>query len=265
MILLSLLGCMTMDSFFFNGTIVDEYVLGGDIIPAADVEEVTFETSDGWTDYGVWAHAEAADAPVFVYFHGNAGNVDEYWNRVELYWQLGFNVFIPEYRGYGKTGGDASWDNLRIDGESAVDYVMETTGKPSEELYYHALSLGGVPMLHAAASRPPRAASTEDVFANINMLVDDASDLDLPPGWFVDEEWDNAAAAASVHVPLLIMHGDSDTYINPKSAELIYAEANDPKALWHAPGADHADTPDVVPEDYSAHLVGWVTGDAWPQ
>lgn len=265
MILLTLAGCMTMDGFFFNGTPLDAYTLGGDVIPAANVEEVTFETEDGGTVHGVWAHQDDPDAPVFVYFHGNSGNIDEYWRRVEFYWQMGMNTFIFDYRGFGRSEGEATWDHLRADGLAAVDHVSETTGKPTEELYYHALSLGGVPMLYAAASRPPRALSTEDVFANIDMIVDDASDLDLPPGWFVDAEWDNAAAAADVHVPILIMHGDADTYINPESAELIEAQANDPKMVWHPPGADHDETPDVVPDDYRAHLLGWMSGDDWPE
>ncbi len=273
MILLTLIGCMTMDSFFFNGVAVDEYALGGDVIPEADVEQVSFETTDGWTDYGVWAHAEDPDAPVFVYFHGNADNIDHYWGpqepgtigRVEFYWQMGYNTFIFDYRGFGKTGGDPTFDTLLIDADSAVEYVMSATGKPSEDLYYHGLSLGGCAAVHAAADHPPLALSTEDMFANINMIVDEASDLDVPPGWFVESDWDNAAAAANVHVPYLIMHGDSDTYIDPGSAELVYAEANDPKMIWHPVGADHDTTPDVDPEGYAAHLSGWMSGADWPQ
>ncbi len=269
----SLMGCMTMDSFFFNGTPVTSYALGGDIIPPEDVEQVTFTTDDGWTDYGVWAHQPDPNAPVFVYFHGNADNIDHYWlnnddptkpGRVEFYWQMGFNTFIFDYRGYGMTGGDPTYTTLQTDGDSAAEYVMSATGLTSDQLYYHALSLGGVPALKAAADYPPKAMSTEDVFANISMIVNDASDLDLPPGWFVQDDWDNAAAAADVHVPILIMHGDSDTYINPYSAELIYAQANDPRVIWHPPGCDHDTTPDIDPTEYIAHLNGWISGADWP-
>lgn len=265
MILLSLVGCMTMDSFFFNGVAVDEYVLGGAVIPAEDVEQVAFPTSDGWTDYGVWAHAQDPDAPVFVYFHGNADNIDHYWGRVETYWSMGMNVFIFDYRGFGKTGGDPTFDTLLEDSASAVRYVMDATGKSSDELYYHGLSLGGCAAVHTAAVLPPSALSTEDMFANLDMIVDDASDLDLPPGWFVEGEWDNAAAAAEVHVPYLILHGDSDTFINPKSAELVYDQANDPRLIWHSVGADHDETPDVDPTGYAEHLLGWVSGADWPR
>lgn len=266
MILLTLIGCMTMDSFFFGGVTVDEYVLGGDVIPAADVEQVSFQTDDGWTDYGVWAHSEDPDAPVLVYFHGNADNIDHYWSRVEFYWQvLGLEVFIFDYRGFGKTGGDPTFDTLLDDADSAVRYVMDATGKPSEDLYYHGLSLGGCAAVHAAADYPPRALSTEDMFANLDMIVDEASDLDLPPGWFVESEWDNAAASADVHVPYLIMHGDADTYIDPGSAELVYAQANDPKVIWHPVGADHDETPDVDPDGYGEHLAGWIAGSDWPE
>lgn len=257
MTLLALLGCMTMDGFFFANERVEAYGLQSDVIPADSLEEVAFDGEAG-TLYGAWAHQDAADAPLFLYFHGNARHMDEYVDKVEVYWAMGFEVFFFDYRGFGKSEGDPSYDGVIADGASAVAYVEDVTGSPSEDVVFHGLSLGGAVAVHIADELPPRVLITEDMFASGQQIIDDASGLALPPGWMLADEWDNAAAAADVHVPFLVIHGAEDTYIQPGHAEAVYAMANDPKKLWLAPGAGHADSDLVDPEAYRENVACWI-------
>lgn len=259
--ILFLAGCMTMDSFFFNPTAVDAYELGGDVIPAEQVEEVTFTTADGATLYGVWAHQDDPDAPVFLHFHGNTGNIDGYWERVELYWSLGFETFIFDYRGYGRSEGTSTWDSVREDAEGAVAYVSDTTGLPTESITFHGESLGGAAAVMAAGTTTPQVLITEDMFSQADDLIDNATGLDLPSGWFLEAPFDNVANVPLVHAPYLVMHAQEDTYIRPDAANEVYDAANDPKALWFAPGCEHAEIPTCQPEDYVTYLTCWMAQD----
>lgn len=73
------------------------------------------------------------------------------------------------------------------------------------------------------------------------------------------DEWDNAAAAAQVTSPFLVVHGEADTYIQPESAEEIYAAIKaDLKRLWLVPGADHAEAAETEPELYRSNLSCWI-------
>ena len=263
MILALLVGCTTMDSFFFNAARVDAYDLEMEHVPPGQVEWVTFDTPDGETLWGVWARQEqgAAPAPTVVYFHGNKDHLGEYDAKIDTLWTLGFDVFSFDYRGYGRSTGTPTHDGVVVDGRAAIDLVEDTTGLPSTELAYVALSLGGYVGLRVAAEQPPRALVTEDMFARVDMLVDDGANLDLPAGWMVEGDWDNVAAAGNVHVPYLVIHGAEDTFIRPEHAQLVYAGANEPKELWLVEGADHADAPEVDPESYRVRVGCWARQD----
>ncbi len=258
MILLLLSGCMSLDSFFFNGTSVTEYALESDVIPAELLEEVDFPSTDGLTLYGVWAHQPTPGAEVLVYFHGNADNIDTYMGQLGDYWSYGYEVFIFDYRGYGKSEGSPTYDGVLDDGLAAVDHVEGYTGLPVEHVPFLGLSLGGAVATRVAGLRPPKVLITEDMFANGQRLMNDGSGLDLPDGWLLVDEWDNAAAAAHVTSPFLVVHGDSDTYIQPDSAAEIYAAASDPKRLWLVEGADHAEAAVTDPEGYRATVTCWI-------
>jgi hypothetical protein len=264
MTLLLLLACTTMDGFFFNPMPLDAYALDFDEVPPGQVELVSFEGSDGETLYGVWARQEQgnADHPTVLYFHGNKWHIDEYVPKVEALWRLGFDVFTFDYRGFGMSTGTPTHDGVLQDSRDAVALVTETTGLPTTDLAYVGLSLGGFASVHVASELPPRSLVTEDMFARGDLLVDDgAGGIDLPPGWLIDDAWDNAAAASRVTVPYLVVHGAEDDFIRPEHAELIFEAANEPKELWLVPGADHAEAPDVAPEAYAERIRCWAVQD----
>ncbi len=254
---LLLVGCMSLDSFLFAGTPLDAYTLPTDIIPTERMELVTFPTTEDGTLHGLWARQEQPGAETLVYFHGNADHIDHYMAMVEDYWLMGYDVFTFDYRGFGRSEGDPTYTRVMADGVAAADYVAATVGVDSTDLLYLGLSLGGSVSVHTAGSRPPRVLITEDMFASAEKLMQDGSGLTLPGGWMTEDEWDNALAAESVFVPYLVIHGDSDTYIQPSHAERVYAHANDPKALWLVPGADHAEASEVDPEAYAAAVTCW--------
>lgn len=252
-------GCMSLDSFFFNGTPVAAYALASDVIPAGALEEVAFPTADGLTLYGVWAHQPVADAPVLLYFHGNADNIDAYMGQLGDYWSFGYEVFIFDYRGYGKSEGSPSYAGVLTDGLAAVDYVEEATRLSAADIPFLGLSLGGSVATRVAAIDAPKVLITEDMFANGQKLMNDGSGLDLPDGWMLVDEWDNAAAAAEVTSPFLVIHGDSDTYIQPESAEEVFdAIVSHPKRLWLVPGAGHAEAATTEPGLYRNNVTCWV-------
>lgn len=252
-------GCMTMDPFLFNPTAVDAYAFGGDVIPAENVEESTFRAKDGVRLHGVWCWQDDPAAPALVFFHGNTGNLDDYWDRLEFYWSEGYTVFSFDYRGFGRSEGTPGRAILEADGPAAVAHVEDTLGQPFDTLPLLGLSLGGAVAAHTSVDAPPRVLITEDTFANTEFLTDDgASGLDMPSGWFFEDPWDNARALSRQAAPVLIIHAAEDTFIPSTAADILYAAAQDPKALWKVPGADHAEIHTVAPGDYAARIADWL-------
>lgn len=258
MLLFLVVGCMRMDSFFFSPEATAAYALDSDVIPAEAFEEVAFPTEDGLTLYGVWAHQLDAGAPVVLYFHGNYRHIDEYIRQVGDYWSYGYRVFIFDYQGYGKSEGDPSWDGILADGRAAVAYVEDATGLEPGTYPYVGLSLGGTVAVQTAVTNPPSVLITEDMFASGQKLINDGSALDLPDGWLIEDEWDNLPAAAAVDVPYLVIHGDSDTYIQPSHGEAMFAATNATKDLWLVPGGTHAEDALAQPVEYRTRVTCWI-------
>jgi alpha-beta hydrolase superfamily lysophospholipase len=273
MILVFLLGaCYRLDGFFFNPEVVDTYTLGGEVIPTNCQELVSFDGEEG-TLYGAWAHQPEApgedcvggevntDALPVVFFHGNADNIDGYWEYAELLWESGYEVLIFDYRGYGRSWGTPSFEGVITDGRLAVDYAASHTGHPSSEMTFIGLSLGGFVAVHNLAATTPGALITMDMFANTQKMLDDGTTLDLPSGWFFEENFDNLGVLRDMptQIPYLVLHGAQDTYIQPEHARLVFgAAAATTKSLELIDGADHAESIEVAPRKLADAIDGWV-------
>jgi alpha-beta hydrolase superfamily lysophospholipase len=263
---------MTLDGFFFNGTPVEAYALQTELIEPSCLEVVSYDAADGTALYGAWAHRPMGEdcasgntdlsAPMIVFFHGNAENLDRYVEWMDIYWDLGFVAFTWDYRGFGMSEGDATWENIISDGRDTLDYLESTSARPASDMTYLGLSLGGFAAIHQVPERPPRRFITEDMFASSKKMLDDGTDLDLPEGWFFAKDWDNTAIARSLpaDVPYLVMHAAGDTYIQPGHGQAVYdAAASELKRLWWVDGADHAEDPVAQPEAYRENVLCWAT------
>ncbi|HPI97900.1 MAG TPA: alpha/beta hydrolase, partial [Synergistales bacterium] len=67
-------------------------------------EEVELECADG-TRISGWFLPHGHEKGVFLFFHGNAGNMSHRLDSLALFHDLGMSVLIIDYRGYGNSGG----------------------------------------------------------------------------------------------------------------------------------------------------------------
>ena len=69
--------------------------------------------------------------PVFIYFHGNAGNRAAP-ARIETYKRLSerldVNILTIDYRGFGNSEGSPSEEGLALDARAAWDYLISQNG-----------------------------------------------------------------------------------------------------------------------------------------
>ena len=175
-----------------------------------------------------------------MYFHGNKENIDAYWD-LEAYYDMGFRTTF-DYRGYGKSEGTPTYDGVLVDGQVAIDHVENHTGLDIGDLPLLGFSLGGCVASHTAVTRTPQVLVTEAMFADPDLLTDEAAaGMPVPAGWLYKNPFDNAGAVRRQDAPVLIMHGSIDDYISPDHAVAVYDQAREPKKLWLVPGANHGD------------------------
>ena len=106
-----------------------------------------------------------------VYFHGNAGSLRS-WGEVALdFTSRGYDILIPDYRGFGKsTGRITNEKQLLTDGMAAYRLLAKTT--PEERIVVYGRSIGTGVAVPVARLAKPRMLLLETPFLN---LVDLAS------------------------------------------------------------------------------------------
>ena len=83
-------------------------------------ENVFFKTSDGLALHGWFLKARDARGTVLV-LHGNAENISTHASGVLWLVPEGFNVFIFDYRGYGRSEGRPTVAGVHKDADAALE------------------------------------------------------------------------------------------------------------------------------------------------
>ena len=117
-------------------------------------EDVDFETDDGLQLHG-WYIPGDRDVTV-LWFHGNAGNIaGRLTNLKRVHDELQVNVFLFDYRGYGRSQGGPSEEGLYRDAEAALAYLKSRDDLAPERIVYFGRSLGAAVAVELATRQPP--------------------------------------------------------------------------------------------------------------
>jgi fermentation-respiration switch protein FrsA (DUF1100 family) len=218
-------------------------------------EEVWFTAADGVKLHGWWVPQEGA--PVFLWFHGNAGNISHRLENIKLLADLvGVTVFIFDYREYGRSEGRISREGTYLDAAAAYAYVAETRKVPGKDIVLFGRSLGTALATDLAVKHPCRSLILESAYTNSQ----DMARLYAPFlfDWRPSVPYDNLGKIGSVKVPILIIHGEDDEIIPVDMGRRVFAAAPAPKELYIIPSSHHNDTYLVGGKAYFERLRSFI-------
>ena len=218
-------------------------------------ESVDFETDDGLQLHG-WYIPGDRDVTM-LWFHGNAGNIaGRLSNLKRVHDELQVNVFLFDYRGYGRSQGQPSEEGLYRDAEAALAYLESRGGLAPERIIYFGRSLGSAVAVELATRQRPYGLILESAFPSVLYL----SEHNYPvfPSWlvkqFVQARYDSLDRIAEVDAPLLMLHGDNDHTVPMDAGRALFDVAKEPKSFHVVHGAGHNDMPIVGGSDYFDRL-----------
>jgi fermentation-respiration switch protein FrsA (DUF1100 family) len=234
----------------------DPYLVGTPADYGLKFEDVFFEAADGVKLHGWWV--PKAGAPVFVWFHGNAGNISHRLENIKLLHDLvGVQVFIFDYREYGRSQGRISREGTFKDAAAAYHYVTATRGVPAENLILFGRSLGSALATDLAIKKPCRALILESAFTNSSEMAKMMAPFLFD--WRPKIPYDNLGKIDKVKVPVFVIHGAHDEIIPVDMGRRVFAAANEPKELYIIPGAHHNDTYLVGGKVYFERLKAFIS------
>ena len=133
-------------------------------------EDIYFTTSDNKKLNGWFIPAEDAKFTVIL-AHGNAGNISHRLEKLLIFNKLGVNVFIFDYRGYGKSQGVPNEIGIYNDMDAAYEYLTKTRNVPPDEIILYGESIGGAPAINLASKKPVKAIITEETFTSVKDMA----------------------------------------------------------------------------------------------
>jgi fermentation-respiration switch protein FrsA (DUF1100 family) len=124
-------------SFFPN----KNYLPSSEDLPSY-ITPLTLNTEDGIElESLLFSHNKRSEKFV-IYFHGNAGNVYNRINESSIIYNMGYDLIISGYRGYGRSSGEPSEKGIYIDGRTVLNYVVNTLNYKPKKIYIYGRSLG---------------------------------------------------------------------------------------------------------------------------
>jgi len=220
----------------------------------ARIDDVEFRARDGALLRGVLVIPESAPSALVIYFGGNAEEVTQRAAEVaHVYGPAA--VLLMNYRGYGRSEGQASETALFSDALELYDWATRQPGIDASRVVLHGRSLGTGVAVAVAAARPVRGVVLTSPFASARDVAVEAYPW-LPVRFLLRHPFDSHALAARIHVPLLVLVGTADDIIRPHHSEKLAAAWGGPVERRDFLGFGHNDL-DLHP-DYAQALRSFV-------
>ena len=248
--------CRMEDKFIFQPSSIVEFTPRE---VGLEFDDVNFSTRDGALLNG-WFIPHHGARSTLVWFHGNAGNIGHRVENIKLlHDKVRVNVFIFDYRGYGRSEGRASEEGTYLDGEAALELVYKKFGIDRRRTILFGRSLGAAVATEMANRFDSQGLILESPFVSIREMARVVFPF-LPIGSLLKTRYDVREKIGKIKTPLLVLHGDRDEVVPFTQGKMVFEAAPEPKKFFAIAGAGHNDTYLTGGESYFQQLRNFIDG-----
>lgn len=244
----------------------------------------TFITmADGRRAHAVYLKNDSAHGRTAIVVHGYKDMSIKYLYLGRMYYRdLGYNVVMPDLSAHGLSDGDAiqmGWnDRLDIVRWTEVARKMFGNGVDTVSMVVHGVSMGAATTMCVSGEQLPSDVrgfvedcgytSVWDEFAcqlheqfslpEFPLMYSTSMLCCLRYGWSFGEA-SPLVQVARCKRPMLFIHGSNDTFVPTAMVFRLYKAKPQPKALWIAPGSEHARSYIDHPTEYLDHVCRFLS------
>jgi hypothetical protein len=213
--------------------------------------DVWFKSADGVRLNGWWVPGRTDTT--WLFFHGNGGNVSSRLdNLLGINRWTGASVFTFDYRGFGLSEGRPDEPGTHRDAAAALSAMLSRIVPRRGRVVYFGRSMGCAVATRLAATEPPDALVLESPPPSVPSVAH----LQVPwmrhrpLQWLMRNRFETVRHIRSVHVPVLVIHGENDHIVPPGYGKAVFDCAREPKRWLLVPGAGHDRVDTVNPGLY---------------
>jgi len=198
-------------------------------------QELSFPTEDG-KFYAIKAETELERKGVILYFHGNADNLKRWGKYSDDFLKRGYDVVMMDYRGFGKSDGKATEENMYADAKQVYDYCLEHYSE--DEIVLYGRSLGSGVASHIANKYTASKLLLETPFYSIPDVVQQKFPFVLQL-FNLSFDFPNHQNIDGLTMPVHIFHGTNDKVVPIKSAIKLEDHLQHTDSFLVIPGGGH--------------------------
>ena len=173
-------------------------------------EEYTITTPDKEQLNTLLFTTDSASKGLIFYLHGNAGSLRSWGNVAMTYTQRGYDVFLLDYRGYGKSTGEITSEQQFFDDAQLV-YDFIKTKYAEDQIIVLGYSIGtGTAAMLAANNQPKQLILQAPYYSLVDMMQ---QQYPIVPTFLLNYRFETGKFIQEVKAPIVVFHGTNDRII----------------------------------------------------
>jgi len=184
--------------------------------------EGSFITTNDGAHLEIWRLPVKASQKVAVIFHGNGGDVENFFIYQRYFHSIGFTSYGFDYRGYGKSTGWPSERGLYLDTDAAIEFVLGKENIEASQLTLVGISVGSGPAAYGANKFQPKALILFAPFESLPAAVKSTPLLGFLHPFTIYEFPVKQHVSSLRKTCLIVAHGKRDQVIPFKQGDQVF-------------------------------------------
>src|SRR5204862_125479 len=150
--------------------------------------------------------------PTLLYFYGNGMCMADCEGEFLKFRRRGFNVMVPDFLGYGMSGGKPSETGVYATADACYDHLLRRGDIDAKRIVPFGWSLGSAAAIHLASTRDVPAVVTVSAFTSMGDMAHNLLPY-LPTRLVLKHRFENEQKLRKINRPIFIAHGTRDSII----------------------------------------------------
>ena len=184
-----------------------------------------------------WYFKKNESFKTLLFFHGNAGSLENRIYKLNDLSKLNLNYLIVAYRGFSGNKGSPTEEGLYKDARAAK-YWLNLNNINDQNIIVYGESLGTAVAIDLAKDHKFAGIILESPFTSMLKLSRKYYAW-LPTGLLLKDKYETDKKINKVFAPILILHGRNDNIVPFEMGETLFNQANNPKFSYFIDNDDH--------------------------
>ena len=198
------------------------------------IEKITIKSEN---DLIGWYYFKNKNYKTLLFFHGNAGKLDNRIYKLNEFSKLNLNYLIFAYRGFSGNKGKPTELGLYQDAQKAMEW-LNSNGISNENVILYGESLGTAVAIEIGKNKTFGGIILESPFTSMEILAQKYYPY-LPAKFILKDKYKSIDKLNMIKSPLHVMHGEKDKIVPFYMGEEIYKKYNGIKSKYFSNYDDH--------------------------